>query len=72
MTLSTAGDSAFEVDAYLQAGIRRERPRFIGDNVTNRHLVGSPGTSASAITVGSYDFSDEFEYAAKSLKSPGL
>lgn len=57
VTLSTTGTAKISADAYI-SGLEA---RLIGQNVTPSVMVASPGGTASAITLGSYDFEDLFE-----------
>ncbi|MGA8145933.1 MAG: S8 family serine peptidase [Candidatus Acidiferrales bacterium] len=57
----------FLIDAYLPMGgqfhpaIRRDA-----------EIVGTPGTTAAAITVASYDWNDQFSYQGKMVTMPGV
>ncbi len=50
-----------KADAYISAFGSKSRAVFTGPCVSLGKQVGTPGTTASAITVGSYDWNNEFE-----------
>jgi minor extracellular serine protease Vpr len=53
--------AARKADAYVYGYGSRGRAEFTGSCVTFGKQVGTPGTAANAITVGSYDWNNEFE-----------
>jgi len=55
--LDTADRSSFVADGYLLGGAK-----FLAELQSSEEIVGSPGTSAGAITVGSYAWNDQFHY----------
>lgn len=52
---------ARKADAYITSFGAKQRATFTGPCVSLGKQVGSPGTTANAITVGSYDWNNEFE-----------
>lgn len=50
-----------KADAYIKAFGSKGRAEFTGACVNLGKQVGTPGTTANAITVGSYDWNNEFE-----------
>lgn len=57
---SKSGSSA-QADAYIEGG------QFHPDLARTAELVGTPGTTPAAITVASYDWSDKFTSAGKTV-----
>lgn len=60
LELSSKADRAVAVDAYLTAA--EGHVGFHKDLETRSGLIGTPGMAEGALTVGSYDFNDEFPY----------
>ena len=54
---------SYRADAYLSD----PNAKFVGDVGKAERLVGTPGTSTSAITVGSYNWNDKFDHAGEIL-----
>jgi subtilisin family serine protease len=61
LDLTYAGDKSAITDAYVYG--EGGKVRFADKLCSLGQLVGSPGLSHSAITVGSYDFNDGFTFA---------
>lgn len=59
---------AAQLDAYL--AVDNGFGRFAIGKDTPTELVSVPGTSRGVITVGSYDFSDEFDYKGRAVRIP--
>lgn len=55
--LWSASGKTYEADAYIHEA------RFAEGTADEARLVASPGTAAAALTVGSYDWNDNFETA---------
>lgn len=55
--LSTKSGKQIKAHLYFLA---RQEGTFLTASATNNTLVGAPGTAANAITVGSYDWNDNF------------
>ena len=58
--VSKSGGS-YRADAYLSD----PNAKFVGGVGKVERLVGTPGTSTSAITVGSYNWNDKFDHAGE-------
>jgi len=69
MLFSSAKGRRIRIDAYLGVSQGDENGAFT-TAVTREALVGTPGTTNHAITVGAYQWNDEFEYQGKTCTMP--
>jgi subtilisin family serine protease len=64
IALYSVSGKAVKADAYLDVPQTSETEFEVGDPLT---YVGSPGTATQAITVGSYDFNEVFNFSGQLL-----
>ncbi len=71
LRLSTGRDTELRADAYLPEWRDKNTYRFLR-GASNANLICSPAAALGGITVGAYDFDDQFHYRGKQLSLPNL
>jgi subtilisin family serine protease len=61
LTIVSKSGTSYRADAYVSD----PEAKFVGSIGKVERMVGTPGTSASAITVGSYNWNDKFDHAGE-------
>lgn len=70
LTLSSRSGRGIHIDAYLGEKSQGEAHGAFTTAMVREALVSSPGTTDHAITVGAYQWNDEFEYQGKTCTMP--